>query len=67
MDAIEIRRLKAFNPFLGNLLEIIPSHHTQNESTIVFPMGELSRDLSENNLIIYVGLCTHISLRHFPF
>ncbi|KAG8217857.1 hypothetical protein J3R82DRAFT_6023 [Butyriboletus roseoflavus] len=45
-DAREMRRLNVFDPFLGNLLEIVPSHHTQNESTVVFPMGELGRELN---------------------
>ncbi|KAF8447531.1 hypothetical protein L210DRAFT_3472417 [Boletus edulis BED1] len=45
-DAMERRRLNAFDPLLGNLLEIIPSHHTQSESIVVFPMGELGRELN---------------------
>lgn len=62
-----MRRLQAFDPFLGNLLEIIPSHHTQNESTVVFPMGELGRELSKNNCILHVGLYAYIPLRHLLF
>ncbi|KAF8557295.1 hypothetical protein OG21DRAFT_1601750 [Imleria badia] len=45
-DAREMHLLKAFDPFLGNLLEATPCHHTQNESTVVFPMGELGRELN---------------------
>lgn len=59
-----MRRLKTFNPFLGNLLEIVPSHQDQNEYAIVFPMGELGRELSEDIHIHHVGLYTHIPLRH---
>ena len=56
-----MHRLKAFDPSLGNLLEIIPSHHAQNEYAAVFPMGEFGRELSEDNLIQWAD-CTLIFL-----
>lgn len=66
-DTKETRRLRAFDPFLGNLLEITPCHHTQSEFTVVFPMGELGQQLSENNCNLHVRLYTHILLRHLSF
>ncbi|KAH0827044.1 hypothetical protein J3R83DRAFT_4727 [Lanmaoa asiatica] len=64
-DARKMRRLKTFDPFLGNLLEIIPSHHTQNDSTVVFPMGELGSELSEDDHILHVGYSVLPDISHF--
>lgn len=62
-----MRRWKAFDPFLGNMLEIISSHHIQNESVVVFPMGELGRELSENSSVLHAGLKAQIPHRHLLF
>ena len=35
-----------FNPFLGNLLELSPLHHTENMYNVFFPMGDLNNELS---------------------
>lgn len=59
-DTRDMRRLEAFDPLLGNLLEIMSSHQFQNEYTVTFPMGELGQELSENDHIHYhrvIHLC----------
>ncbi|KAF9246160.1 hypothetical protein BU15DRAFT_84962 [Melanogaster broomeanus] len=45
-EAKETRDLEAFNPYLGNLLDISPSHHIEDGYTAAYPMGELNRELS---------------------
>ncbi|KIJ16780.1 hypothetical protein PAXINDRAFT_98585 [Paxillus involutus ATCC 200175] len=45
-EAKEARDLEALDPFLGNLLEILPSHHIQDGYAAAYPMGELNRELN---------------------
>ncbi|KAF9218216.1 hypothetical protein BS17DRAFT_791905, partial [Gyrodon lividus] len=42
----EVRDLEAFDSFLGNLLDISPSHYVQDGYTAAYPMGELNRELN---------------------
>ncbi|KIK98708.1 hypothetical protein PAXRUDRAFT_823553 [Paxillus rubicundulus Ve08.2h10] len=46
VEAKEARDLEALDPFLGNLLEILPSHRNQDGYTAAYPMGELNRELN---------------------
>ncbi|KAG9318829.1 hypothetical protein JVU11DRAFT_933 [Chiua virens] len=50
MDARDVRRSNEFDPFIGSLLEIVPSHLAQDEYTVVFPMGDLGRELNISRL-----------------
>lgn len=59
-DAREMYCSTAFDPFLGNRLATMSSHHTRNESIVVFPMGEFGRELSKGNHDPCVNLFTHI-------
>ncbi|KIJ69031.1 hypothetical protein HYDPIDRAFT_184954 [Hydnomerulius pinastri MD-312] len=45
-EAKDTRDLEAFDPFSGNLLGVLPSHHTQDGYIAAFPMGEPGRELN---------------------
>ncbi|KAH7889406.1 hypothetical protein F5I97DRAFT_1801300 [Phlebopus sp. FC_14] len=47
----EDRKLETFDPFLGNLLEVLPSHFPQDGYNIVFPMGESNKELNISPLV----------------
>ncbi|KAH7929725.1 hypothetical protein BV22DRAFT_1102220 [Leucogyrophana mollusca] len=53
-DATLARDLSDFDPYSGNLLEVVPSYQKQDTSFVLFPMGEFNSDLineAENSSI----------------
>jgi len=49
IDARITRKLEEFDPQVGNLLDVVcfPEVQSKQPACLVFPMGELNRDLSE--------------------
>ena len=67
-DAKFSRKLEAFDPYMGNLLESIccPTGPSKQAAFLAFPMGDLNADLSGCPSFFSENTGLHVGFRRLP-